>query len=393
MLLTSVALFLSAAVAQSDGTVEAPFRLANTAIIVDVTVNGKKASLMFDTGAGSAIIVDDTMDVGKITGSAGFRDFVGEGVASTVELKTLKVGAKEMPVAPNTDIFLMPGRRYDTIAYSAHVDGILGLETFLDQVVEINFQNRKFIFHPKSMDITKRVPDNKRTFLLKMLPIGANSIQLEVLPKSGKKMVMALDTGNSFYATTYKETLERIGEWEVGKKPKFTKESGVATGSVESWTKKLTDMTVFGVPVPCSYWDIIDLPSAEADSDGTVGFGFLSNFNITVDFERRCVWLENFTGKAGNDEPGDVGLSFTPELHEKRITVRSVAPDGPADKAGIKVGDQLLSIDGKDLPAVIGWEELRRRLEGPKGSKVKLDFSRDGQLMRYELERACLVNE
>jgi S1-C subfamily serine protease len=138
---------------------------------------------------------------------------------------------------------------------------------------------------------------------------------------------------------------------------------------------------------------VIGRPSADAGFDGTVGFGFLSNFNIVIDFDRRRIWLENFTGKVGNDEPGDVGLGFFPERHDQRITVYSVAPDSPADKAGIKKGDQLLAIDGKDLPPVVGLFELRRRLEGPKGSKVKLDLSRNGQLMRYELERACLAND
>jgi len=310
-----------------------------------------------------------------------------------VRVKSLKVGDKVLNVGDNVDAVLAPGQRYDSIVYNTHVDGIMGLEAFVGQVLEINMQQHKFIFHPASTDISKWVPDNKRTFLLKMLPIGTNSIQLESTAKNGKSLVMALDTGNEFYATTHKESLERIGAWTPGQKPKYMRESAVASGDVQSWTKKLTDMNIFGVPVPESYWDVIDLPSSEAGSDGTVGFGFLSNFNITIDFDRRRVWLENFTGKVANDEPGDVGLSFMPERHDKRITVDEVSPDSPADKAGIKVGDQLLAIDGKDIPTVIGWAEIRRRMEGPTGSKLKLDFSRDGQLMRYELVRAYLVNE
>ena len=50
-------------------------------------------------------------------------------------------------------------------AFSTHCDGIMGFEVIRDEVTEINFQNDKFIFYPKTLDITKRVPDNKRTFL------------------------------------------------------------------------------------------------------------------------------------------------------------------------------------------------------------------------------------
>src|SRR5437773_2611322 len=65
---------------------------------------------------------------------------------------------------------------------------------------------------------------------------------------------------------------------------------------------------IFGVPVKGSIWDVIDLPSSSVEDDGTVGYGFLKNFNIVIDFERRYVWLENFTGKVADEPKAEPGI-------------------------------------------------------------------------------------
>ena len=147
------------------------------------------------------------------------------------------------------------------------------------------------------------------------------------------------------------------------------------------------------MPVPSGVWDIIDLPSATAEGDGTVGYGFLHNFNIIVDFERRRVWLENFTGKTADDPLGDVGLFALADRKSGDVKVFRVTPNSPAAKAGIKEGDTILSVGDDDLPKYIGYERMRKMLEGPVGSKVNLAISSDGGVKRYDLERVELYNQ
>ncbi|MEJ5170483.1 MAG: hypothetical protein WHU10_05810, partial [Fimbriimonadales bacterium] len=180
---------------------EVPFRVAEDAIIVDAQVNGRKLSLMVDTGFGGAVSVDSVVNIGKPTGVMNLKDFVGTFQAQSVRVESLRIGAYVVP-ADGMEAMLAPGERYSTLSYNTHVDGILGLEPFKKGPFEINFQNRKFVFYPSSFDVSKRVPDGRRTFLLRMLPIGHSSIELAVEAPNGKKLVMALDTGNSFYATT-----------------------------------------------------------------------------------------------------------------------------------------------------------------------------------------------
>jgi hypothetical protein len=279
-----------------------------------------------------------------------------------------------------------------SFAYNTHCDGIMGFEVLQGSVVEINFEKNMFIFHPSTVDITKRVPDNKKTFMTKLLPTGHNSLEMEVVAPSGKKMILALDTGNAFYATTHKDVLERVGLWTSGRDPKFMHSSMVASGEVGSWEKNMKDLVIFGVPVPTSTWDIIDLPSSSAESDGTVGFGFLHNFNITFDYDRRRVWLENWTGKVGNDPSADLGISAFYDPGTQRLTIFRVAPGSPADKAGVKVRDQILSIDGQE-EMHISPRRIMKLFQGPKDSKVQIAISRGGNLMRFEVTRDYLIND
>lgn len=389
MLLTSI-LFIASIAQTSSPAVEVPFRLGEDAIILDASVNNRKVSLMFDTGFGGAVIVDRAVDLGPATGTMGLRDFVGEMEAPTVHIKSLYMGAKKID-STGMDAVLqsMAGMSF---SYGQHCDGIMGFEVIKNNVTEINFQNKKFIFHPKTVDISKRVPDNKTTFLAKLLPIGGNSMEMEVVTPSGKTMTMALDTGNANYATTHRDVLERVGLWDSSKKPKFTGLSGVASGAVESWDFKMPALTIFGIPTQPTIWDIIDLPSSSAEGDGTIGFGFLKNFNIVLDYQRRRVWFEKFTPKHENEPQGELGIRAYYDEHQKKTIIYSVSPESPADKGGVKEKDELLSVGSIDL-AANGPRTLRKMMSGAVGSKVKLALSRGGRLIRVELTREPMVNE
>ncbi|MBV6491495.1 MAG: PDZ domain-containing protein [Fimbriimonadaceae bacterium] len=375
--------------AQAGGRVEVPFRLGEDAIVVDAEVNGKKVSLMFDTGFGGSVVLNDTINIGKPTGKMVLRDFVGELEVPTVKVTSLKIGAQTIDPT-GMEAVLTPSANY-SMSYNTHVDGIMGFEVIKHNITEINFQGQKFIFHPSSVDVTKRTPDGAKTFLNRLLPTGHNSLEMSVQTDAGERMILALDTGNAFFATTHRDVLERVGLWKPGAEAKFMRSSMVASGEVPSWDILMKNVTIFGVKVPESVWSIIDLPSSSAEGDGTIGFGFLKNFNITIDYERRRVWLENFTGEVGNQPVADIGITAGFDPRAGRVRVYRVAPASPADKAGIKVGDAVLSID-EVSELNVGYRRLAKMMEGPLGSKVKLALSRGGNLMRLEVERAYLVN-
>jgi predicted aspartyl protease len=379
----------SGGMAQGVSIVETPFRTTETAMIVDAKVNGKNLSFMFDTGFGGYVVCDSGINLGKADQKMSLKDFVGVLEVDAVKIKSLYLGEEKIPVEDTALAVMQPGAD-NSLNYGMHCDGIMGLSVIKNTITEINFENKKFRFYPNSYDITKKVPDNKKTFLAKLLPSGFNSLEMLVKTKTGS-MVLALDTGNSFYATTHKEVLDRLGIWPISKKPDFMTISGVASGTVDSFSIKMPDVTIFGVPVEAPIFDIIDLPKSDADGDGTIGFGFLKNFNITIDYARRRVWLENFTGKVKDEEPGDAGVRCAWDAKSKYWRVVQAVNKGPAAEAGIKVGDNLLAIDGVEQ-GNMGFERLNNQFKGRIDSEVQLTLSRKGDLYKATLKRKPLFN-
>jgi regulator of sigma E protease len=70
----------------------------------------------------------------------------------------------------------------------------------------------------------------------------------------------------------------------------------------------------------------------------------------------------------GTDQIGDVGLEL-PEV------VGWLEPGGPAEKAGVKVNDVLVSLDGKDIRSI---GDMLNQLQTTKGKPVQLTVLRDG---------------
>lgn len=59
------------------------------------------------------------------------------------------------------------------------------------------------------------------------------------------------------------------------------------------------------------------------------------------------------------------------------ITVLSVIPQGPSDRAGVRPGDRIMLIDGREVAGKgIPQDSMVKLMRGPRGSKVKLSVHR-----------------
>ena len=69
----------------------------------------------------------------------------------------------------------------------------------------------------------------------------------------------------------------------------------------------------------------------------------------------------------------------------KFLTISEPMPGSPAEKAGLKPGDQIIAIDGEDMTGILP-ELARRKVLGPKGTTVVLTILRDGEEQPFDVE-------
>ncbi|MGB7585232.1 MAG: RIP metalloprotease RseP [Terriglobales bacterium] len=90
-----------------------------------------------------------------------------------------------------------------------------------------------------------------------------------------------------------------------------------------------------------------------------------------------------------------LSLTITPEAYgisqmgfagwdpKRAMIVTELEPDMPAEKAGIKVGDVIVSLDGQPMPALGAMIE---HLKQTKDKPITLTVSRDGKLMTFTIQ-------
>lgn len=71
------------------------------------------------------------------------------------------------------------------------------------------------------------------------------------------------------------------------------------------------------------------------------------------------------------------GLGLVISLDDSLIRVVQPIDDTPASRAGIKAGDHILSIDGKQVTG-LKLDDVQDKLRGPAGTKVVLSIMREG---------------
>ena len=193
-----------------------------------------------------------------------------------------------------------------------------------------------------------------------------------------------------------------IGEWAIAIGNPFgfvlgNTEPSVTTGVVSATGRNLlgrsegngvylgiiqTDASInpgnSGGPLVNASGEVIGVNSSiYSPSGGSVGLGFA----IPINRARRVVddLLEH--GKVRRPWMGE--KLVTPRSGDPReviaagATIQSVVPGSPADRAGLRAGDQIVGVRGKTIRNVFDWEA--QRLDMRVGESVPLAVERDGR--------------
>ncbi|HCC03871.1 MAG TPA: S41 family peptidase [Clostridiales bacterium] len=81
-----------------------------------------------------------------------------------------------------------------------------------------------------------------------------------------------------------------------------------------------------------------------------------------------------------------VGIYMVADEKSDRVLVYYPIPESPAEKAGIKSGDLIISVDGTEYTAK-DFDRIASFIKGEEGTKVNLVIEREGERLSFDLIR------
>lgn len=376
--LLSVAPACAAPAPNEAGAPAAPFELVNgVRVLVRVEVNGVAATALLDSGAHLNVL--DAAFAARLgpeprTAGPSVSGVGGASAATYIDGVTIKGAGLDLR---DERVGVMDLTALSAGSVGRPVDMILGGRAFRDYVVDLDFDVRRIRF----IEPGNFVPPANATRLTVERRSGLYVTRGSV--ESAPEGALVLDLGNSSPLILTRGFVEAQG---VLSDRKVSTSLGRGLGGpslADAFTVRrlaFGGRTFLDVPTVAmkTAEPVIELP----DVVGNVGMPILSRFRMVADFGRGALYLAPRTGPEPaflKNRSGVLGLPSG-----DRIRVQHVALGSPAEKAGWRVGDEIIAVDGVAVGPGFAGSEASRWSARPAGAEVRLTMA-DGSTRRLVL--------
>jgi hypothetical protein len=362
-------------IAGGKTTTVVPFELIDNRIFIDARLDGQGPfHLILDTGAdGFAIAEGVAQRLGLGVDDGGQGSGVGEKTVrmGRTHLARIRIGDLQYE---DVDARVFPGEDSPSVFGTKPLDGWVGLEIFSKLVVKHDYVRRK---------LTLTLPDNyryrghgaivpfDRPSLIPVVEATLDGVAGKFGVDTGARSALLLYgpfVEQNGLQAKYDARLEGVTGWGIG-------------GPVRSLLARAGELRIGDVVVR----DLVVRLSTQkrgattsSNMAGLIGPDVLSQFDLTVDYARNRLIFDRNENYGRWDSYDRAGMWMGQD--GERFTVVDVIAGGPADEAGIKVGDAIVAIDGTSTSKLVLPDVRERIRRAAVGRRMALILESGGSL-------------
>lgn len=341
----------------ADEAAELPARFARGLVLVETSVNGRPAPpFLLDTGS-DATVIDRSL--ATQFGLQHETKAVARGAGGSVDTgfvrgESLAVGSLQI----RRPVFLVLDMSAFERVVGSRVGGIIGMDLLESFALQINYPARQVLLGPSgSLQITNggKLPLRQREQLY--------GVDIEL--GSGSPVSLLIDTG-----MTGALALDFTEAWQRGVRPDPMRQAQWRVGIGGGGSAQIATAAFIQIAGRAIAQLEMALARPAGGFPGAVGSGLLRYFNFVLDPSAGLLQMSHEpAGLAEHGAPGSSGAKFDFRMEWQRsgIRVESVRPGSPADRAGIRGGDFVISVNGEAVDG-LGWRRLRDLLNQRSGA-------------------------
>lgn len=263
-----------------------------------------------------------------------------------------------------------------TSVYGMRIDGIIGYSFFNRYIVKINYDNNLIeVWEPGTIKYPKR------GFLLKPILNSIPIFEATVKDEHTVDGRFYFDTGAGLSILMSEDFANDSSVIKKNKKRFLTQAEGVGgkTPMYVTTVKRVRFGPYTFKKVPAHIFKDEYNVTAYPVLGGLIGNDLFRRFNLIINYGLKEIFLSPNThyNEAFDYSYTGMGIYFV----NGDILIEDVIADSPADKAGLKVGDKIMSI-GNNFSNNI--QVFKNMLQTP-GSRLKMIIIRDNEAMQIIL--------